>query len=533
MASVNNTTTTLFMPTVNVLQEHSLDKRLSINIDFQNNDLYVLQELTRCAALLNYIYNNNNNHDNHRNNNMNFTTSNHQSKVNGVFDTFLQINDPLAIFIDNFEQFFGMYIHSKYGRNNFKLYMKECEKSPVAYPINVFEESMCIFMQYNRNELRTYIYNILTMFYYYTGSNFYEMICPLNKIPRSNLFDEYSDSKMNSLTTTTINGGGGGGGIKRDHESSKLNKRKSREEKLCILNQQNYNLNRPYFEHINPRHLDVLSTNAHFNKCILTSKFHAERKLDDVIINIGKTKPLIADTNPDNEHTLVPGSICQYNGINQNTRIYQISEHLQRSRNSEIHTITSPAEENERNFSHQAANRSTYVQTNFNSVWSCEHRRQLVALNIVYSIMNVCIQKITFSLLETKQQQYMDSLITPQQQQQQQQSSSSSVCDKIFTCMKNPNTISNINDIDDDDNNDIITSAFNSYGGGAGGSSSCGGVDGSNSDNRRKNNSYSMTMKNHKISQFIKPKRATIEVSFNQVNNTKKDQHLENLQFSI
>ena len=523
MASANNTTT-LFMPTVNVLQEHSLDKRLSINIDFQNNDLYILQELTRCAALLNYIYNNNNN-DNHRNNNINFTTAtSNQSKVNSVFDTFLQINDPLAIFIDNFEQFFGMYIHSKYGRNNFKLYMKECEKSPVAYPINVFEESMCIFMQYNRNELRTYIYNILTMFYYYTGSNFYEMICPLNKIPRSNLFDEYSDSKMNSLTTANINGGGGG--TKRDHGSSKLNKRKSREEKLCILNQQNYNLNRPYFEHINTRHLDILGTNAHFNKCILTSNFNAERKLDDVIINIGKTKPLIADTNPDNEHTLVPGSICQYNGINQNTRIYQISEHLQRSRNSEIHTITSPNEENERNFSNQAANRSTYVQTNFNSVWSCEHRRQLVALNIVYSIMNVCIQKITFSLLETKQQQYMDSLITPIPQQQ---SSSSSVCDRIFTCMKNPNTISNINDNDDDDNNDIITSAFPSTtscsGGGGGGNGS------SNNDNRRKNNSYSITMKNHKISQFIKPKRATIEVSFNQV--TKKDQHLENLQFSI
>ena len=144
MEKFNKNITSLFLPTINVLQEKSLDKKLDFEIDFQNNDLYVLQELTRSAALLNYIHFNG----------KNLFSNNTTSKVNSVFDAFLTIEDPMAVFINNFEQFFAMYIHSKYGKNNFQIYMKECEKSPVSYPISVFEDSLCIFMQYNTGELR-------------------------------------------------------------------------------------------------------------------------------------------------------------------------------------------------------------------------------------------------------------------------------------------------------------------------------------------------------------------------------------------
>ncbi|WBR61475.1 hypothetical protein [Drosophila suzukii associated hytrosavirus 1] len=409
MEKFNENISSLFLPTVNILQEKSLDKKLNFEVDFQNNDLYVLQELTRCSALLNYI---------HHNGKTVFADRN--AKVNSVFDTFLQIPDPLSVFIDNFEQFFGMYIHSKYGKNNFQIFMKECEKSPVAYPISVFEDGLCIFMQYNKCELRTYIYNIMTMFYYYTGQNFYEMIRPSGHIPRPNHFDEFNDAQMDKDESEEFS---------KAKTRSTIVKRKlaqSREEKLCQLNKRNYNVNKPFMRR--QTQFDSLSTNAHFEKCILTSNFRGDdHRFPEVLVG-SLQRPIVAIENLGTpENNVLPNIQCKDSGMTEDGKIYQLSEHLNRSRNFEVDTLYEDATlPNDRE--RQQQNRKAYVQTNFSKVWSCENRRQLVALSIVYSVMNVCVQKITYSLMEASNVKQDDGSVGVR-------------CEKIFKCVQNPNSI--------------------------------------------------------------------------------------------
>lgn len=353
----------LFLPIINTLQEKSLDGKISFELDFQNNELYTLQELTRCSAIINFI---------HSNGKISSTLNDvNRPKVNIIFDTFIQIHDPMAVFLKNFEQFFAMYIHSKYGKNNFQIYMKECEKSPVAYPISVFEDGMCIFMQYNTTELRNYVYNIITMFYYYTGQNFYEMIKPnINKIPRPNTFDEYIDN-LNYEQKTPKN--------------TNYTTVKSRQEKLCLLNRRNYNVKKPYITQQNSN--DTLFTNIYFDNCILTNI--GNKQCPEIIVNNNIQAPIINRDLMNNDIKVTPTVGCNKYGNPNDAHIFKLSDKLQNTCNSNVDTTGTSIN-----------CRKKFIQTNFKSIWSCDNRRQLVSLTIIYSIMNVCVQKITYALLE-------------------------------------------------------------------------------------------------------------------------------------
>lgn len=392
----NFATPNIFIPSLNVIQERSLNQRITLNIDFQNNNLYILQEITRCAALLNFI-NHNGRDDTHQH---------ERAKLNGVFDTFMRINDPIGILINNFEQFFGMYIHSKYGSNNFKLYMKECEKSPVAYPINVFENGMCIFMQYNKSELRSYIYSIITMFYYYTGQSFYDMIYSPNIIPRPSDIDEYSSTRD----------------IRR--ASSTASKNKSTEDKLCALNRQNRNINQPFIRRRGTTQLDGLVTTQHFQKCIPTNRFPNEHHYNEVILGKSSRPVVISNIMQVQKNVNVVANVtCKRSGISDDANIFQLSTHLKRSINGERDTISDNIDMSYEQ--RPQCNNKTFVQTNFAKVWCCDNRRHLVSLAIMYSVMNVCIQKITYSLLDDtkKTNQLNDDTID---------------CNRLFSCIPHP-----------------------------------------------------------------------------------------------
>lgn len=402
----------LFIPLINVLQDKSLNKKYNFEIDLQNSDLYNLQELTRSAALINFIA----------------YGRQRQSRtitVNNTFEHFIKLADPINIFISNFEEFFGMYIHSKYGRNNFQLFMKQCEKSPVAYPISVFEEGMCIFMQYNREELRNYIYNILTMFYYYTGNNYYEMIKPdeKNSILRPNVYDEYVDINMRTID-----------------DLKKVPK--SRQEKLCFLNRRNYDVKTPYLS--KNKDLNMNSsyiTDTHFQRCILTNRIPNHKPYEmmvgksaalnnpvfDLLQRESRTDPIIKLTNN-------KGS-CS----NPDLRIFSLSHHLNKSCNFEMNTTTTLSsatndEQNDNNYRHKSFQRTAQIQTNFSNIWSNENRRQLVSLTLITSILNVCIQKLTLT-----------AIIAPKNKV----SSAECGIGKLFTCTQN------LNDVCDQYNNNL------------------------------------------------------------------------------
>lgn len=475
MAKITENITSLFLPTINILQDKSLDIKLNFELDFQNNELYVLQELTRCSSLINYIH--------HKGRNI-FNT-NVKSKVNSVFDTFMTIRDPLGVFIDNFEQFFAMYIHSKYGKNNFKLYMKECEKSPVAYPISVFEDSMCIFMQYNTAELRNYIYNIMTMFYYYTGQNFYEMICPnLDRIARPNNIDEYTDvdSKFNSDKC----------------KSSKRKLETSREEKLCFLNRRNLNVNKPLIQQTQSYN-DNLSIGRQFKNCLLTGGSLTDGiQYTDVLVGGSKQQPIVGiNTSQSIEENTIPISKCNRKSQAQDMKVFNLSDHLKRSCNFELRTIyddirssSSLSSYNIDQNQQQQYNRKAYVQTNFSKIWTCVNRRQLVSLTIIYSVMNVCIQKITYSLIESRNRQSYRSC---QSQNNYKNINTMDDCEKIFKCINDPNTI----DYEYNDNDEY------------------------NDSKRKESDIFSIGSYRLKTKRVTKLKKPTIEITFNRENHNR------------
>lgn len=471
----------LFLPVINILQERSLDKRLNFELDLQNNELYVLQELTRCSALLNHI---------------NFkgrpTLSDNKSKVNSVFDNFLKIDDPMAVFIDNFEHFFALYIHSKYGKDNFKLYMKKCEKSPVAYPINVFQQGLCIFMQYNTLELRNYVYTMLTMFYYYTGQDFYEMICPLScKTPRPNNYDEYNDFDMEKNAQSSSSSSAAAARIEK-----KNNILKSHNDKLCFLNRRNYNINKPVMSHHQETRIDTLSMTSNFEKCILLDSIRNEKHKPGILAGKQTSKPVCTqDILTMRENNILPVANCKNNGMNQNTQVFKLSDHLKNScdftKNSGNDSSSSNNNNNNNNdFIFKKSNNTKYVQTNFSTVWSNINRRQLVSLNIIYSIMNVCILKITNSLTENKNK-------NKKQHRNNDKLNGNNCEEKMFRCVRNPNDIEyDINGSDDDDDDD----------------------DGNDDNNDDKNDNVFKTInKNRNLSRL---KRPTIEVSFKQNSST-------------
>lgn len=430
-----NSNVSLFLPIINTLQEKSLDGRISFELDLQNKELYTLQELTRSASLINYIHSHGKSVQLH---------DKHKSRVNHVFETFLVIDDPLSVFIKNFEQFFAMYIHSKYGKNNFKIFMKECEHSPVAFPVSVFEDSMCIFMQYNTNELRAYIYNIITMFYYYTGQNYYDMIKPTkHKIPRPNIFDVAGDDVNNttSLGSTAAGTAGGGGG---GSNKTKKNSSKTRQEKLCILNKRNYNVKRPYIGR--QAQTDNLVTNTVIENCILTTIDDYQEP--EVLVNSNVQMPLInRDIFNVDHNDIVPTVGCNKSGNPNDANIFNLSEQLKRECDLNVSTFGEMTADYRRKF----------VQTNFKTIWSNDNRRQLVTLSIIHSIMNVCIQRITYAALERQNAAKRERNIV-------------NGCNSIVECMD-----------DDEDDDDFDNRRFN--------------------DNRKK-------------SQFIKIKKPTLEITF-------------------
>ena len=170
---------------------------------------------------------------------------------------------------------------------------------------------------------------------------------------------------------------------------------------------------------------DTLTTGRHFDHCILTSSLPTGRQYANILVG-GQDKPVIEfDKKAHIETNIVPGTKCDKNGINQDSRIFQLSERLRRSINFEY----SNSQNDKRDWEFEGSNykkyeHKAYVQTNFSQIWSRENRRQLVSLSIIYSLMNVCVQKITYSLIESKSRQNV-------------------ACDKdkIFKCADNSDNI--------------------------------------------------------------------------------------------
>lgn len=319
----------------------------------------------------------------------------------------------------------------------------------------------------------------MTMFYYYTGNNFYEMIQYKGfNILRPNVFDEYDDS----LSSSSVQ-------HQQSEQYTKINK-KTYDEKMWFLNKKNLNIKKPYFTYQNQTQFDLLTTNTHFQKCILTSSFEGEKNNNnDYIIGNSSQDPVIDLDDSNKNINILPNKLCNGNGMDETADIYKYSNHLKKSCNLQLdRTINNSVfeEQQQSNYQQNLQNNSNvFVQTNFSQIWVKDNRRHLVSLSIIFSIMNVCIQKITNSLIEIRP----DTLFKE---------------NKIFNCTTE-NTENNISDEDDDDNDDYYNNSENI-----------------NKNINEKKNFYTQ-YKNDIKKQYIKIKKPTIEVLFQKKSSKSSD----------
>lgn len=139
-------------PFVNLPQNQTFEEPLEFNLDYCNGDLYLYQNITRCAAILNFIY------DKHLG---------YKNNVDEVFEDFLTIDDPIALFLNNLEYFFGLYIHSVLGYNTFKLKMLRVQQKYTEYPISIFCQGKIIFLLCRFDEIVHLLNRTQTLFLIY------------------------------------------------------------------------------------------------------------------------------------------------------------------------------------------------------------------------------------------------------------------------------------------------------------------------------------------------------------------------------
>lgn len=145
----------------------------------QTHEEYHLTNLTRCAAIYNYI------HANHAIN----------ASVNEIFQVFVDTENPAAIpkvFIDNFEVFFRLYLMARFGRM-FNILIRENGQTMNNFPVNVFVNKDTIVAIYSRDKLSQFMNNVSTFQYLFFNEKFFLMPKRGHK-PSLNI--------GNSLTTT-------------------------------------------------------------------------------------------------------------------------------------------------------------------------------------------------------------------------------------------------------------------------------------------------------------------------------------------
>lgn len=127
----------------------------------QNNNEYLLNNITRCAVIFNYL---NNKTDNN-------------ILVENIYDEFCGVEDPSIIpivFLNNFELFMNIYLLERFGKM-YNIFISEGEIKNITYPIHAFCVDNTIVVLYSLEDLKTMIQNISLYQYMYFNEKYFLM----------------------------------------------------------------------------------------------------------------------------------------------------------------------------------------------------------------------------------------------------------------------------------------------------------------------------------------------------------------------
>lgn len=160
----------------------------SVFIDNLTYDMFLLTDLTRCAAILKFCEDPDN---------ITETTSS-----DAIFDSYFKLTKNLETgimnyFLTNFEQILLMYIHSRFG-NLFHVIIERVKEPLVKFPIGCFVDKTNLIVIYSPPTLIEYVDRLSMSLLLYSSNNGFIRNSDSNEIFKSKAIKAFDD-KMKSI----------------------------------------------------------------------------------------------------------------------------------------------------------------------------------------------------------------------------------------------------------------------------------------------------------------------------------------------
>lgn len=127
----------------------------------QSNNEYLLNNITRCAVIFNYIAN----------------KTERNLLVEHIFDEFCAFEDPSkipSIFLKHFEAFIHIYMLERFGKM-YNIFISEAEIKSICFPVHAFCSGTTIVVLYSKADLKSLVNNISLYQYMYFNEKYFLM----------------------------------------------------------------------------------------------------------------------------------------------------------------------------------------------------------------------------------------------------------------------------------------------------------------------------------------------------------------------
>lgn len=138
-------------------------------LDRQTNGFYVITNLTRCAAIFNYIY-----HGVAK-----------SPSVDNIFKQFLGHPNPQmipSVFIEKFEEILYLYIRVRFGQH-YIIIIEEVQTEGKSFPVTCFIENGFICVLYSRDDISRFINMVTTFHFLYNNDDTFVVNKLVGKTP--------------------------------------------------------------------------------------------------------------------------------------------------------------------------------------------------------------------------------------------------------------------------------------------------------------------------------------------------------------
>lgn len=179
----------------------------SVFVDNMPYDLFILTDLTRCAAILKFCEDPDN-----------ITET---SSTDEIFDLYIKLSKQfddgiMNFFLTNFEQILLMYIHARFG-NLFNVIIERVKEPLVKFPVGCFVDKTNLIVIYSPPSLIEYIDRLSMSLLLYTSSNSFIRNNNSNEVFKSRAMKIFEDKIHKVLNT--------GGNVQQTYISDSLHSR--------------------------------------------------------------------------------------------------------------------------------------------------------------------------------------------------------------------------------------------------------------------------------------------------------------------